>query len=229
MKLTIGVALCLVACSHALLFHEPPTRDPAEYEEAYDHLYDNVGYHSSPKFTLERGSVNKLVNFRKSATPKPHTVIVLGCSHGLGVELLHNNSFDAYGVDVANLPIEKALSIRGHTCSSPPCFKQASLTSIPFPDQNFDAGLSADVLEHIAPNDVDTVVSEISRVVKNVLVLRIASVAEIVGNGEAAGMRNLHLTTEKAPFWTAKFAAKGWTVQEDTSDDKTVQLILVRV
>eukprot|EP00971_Amphidinium_carterae_P169355 3355595-Amphidinium_carterae.1 len=144
------------------------------------------------------------------------------------VKMLHDNSFDAYGVDVATKAIEMATELRGETCSAPPCFKQEYMASIPYPDQTFDAGLSADVLEHIAPDDVDKVVSEISRVVKHVLALQIASFPEQGLNGEKVGMGNLHLATEDAAFWDAKFAVHGWSVQEDWSTVIYVNLLLVR-
>jgi len=203
--------------------------DPANYEEAYDHLYDNHGYHSDSEFTHELPTVFKLCGFAKTAAPPIHSVLVLGCSHGKGVATLHQNGFNAYGIDVASKAIAMAKQLRGSTClteGTVPCFQEGSLTALPYQNWFVDAGLSVDVLEHIAPHDVPLVVSEISRVVKHYLFLSIANFPEMSKSGEKAGMKNVHLTVEGASWWSAQFAKGGWYVLEDTSTEMQVNLVL---
>lgn len=195
--------------------------DPAEYEKAYDHLYNNRGYHANTTYTLEAPVVQEMVAYRAALPPTApafQKVVVLGCSHGKGAELLHQNGFDAWGIDVAHKAIQVA-NTRARTCGvgTAPCFVQGSLVHLPYADASFDAGLSVDVLEHIAPADVPQVVNEISRVTKHYLFVQIAAFKEIGQNGEKAGMRNLHLTVQGAQWWKDQFARMGWRVTQDTS------------
>lgn len=146
------------------------------------------------------------------------TSITLGCSHGKGVETLHEAGFEASGVDVAQRAIDMAISLRGDTCGQPPCFKKASLTHLPYEDNKFHVGLSSDVLEHIAPDDVPKVAAEISRVVESYLVLRVANFLEQGGNGEKAGMTsNLHLSVHDSAWWVEQFKPHGWSLLCDYS------------
>jgi hypothetical protein len=197
-----------------------PQPRPENYAEAYNDLYENYSYHSNSNYSLEGPVIEQLLEFTKalaSNSPSLRSVVVLGCSHGKGAEQLHQYGFDAFGIDVARAAIQQAKALRGNTCSKPPCFVQGSLTSLPYQNYSMDAGLSADVLEHIARKDVPQVVSEISRVVKHYLVLQIAAFSEHGHNGEKAGMGNLHLTVEDAPWWIQQFSAKGWKVVVDSS------------
>jgi len=202
---------------------------PAEYKEAYDKLYDDHGYHNDPDLSHEGPAIKDLNSFKVglvAADPPLHSVVVLGCSHGKGVLLLSQLGFDSYGIDVATKAIDMATQLRGKTCSTEPCFVQGSLTQLPYLDASMDAGLSVDVLEHIAPYDVPTVVAQISRVVRHYLVLVIASFPEMSQNGEKAGMTNVHLTVEGSAWWSAQFAKQGWKVVSDLSDSRYVRFIL---
>lgn len=202
---------------------------PAEYEKAYDELYDNHGYHNDPDFTHEGPAIQELNAFKGGLVeddPPLHSVVVLGCSHGKGVLMLSQLGFDSYGIDVATKAIKMASQLRGKTCRVEPCFVQGSLTRLPYPDASMDAGLSVDVLEHIAPHDVPTVVGEITRVVRHYLVLVIASFVEMSQSGEKAGMTNVHLTVEGSAWWSAQFTKHGWKVVKDSSDTRYVRISL---
>jgi len=207
-----------------------PNITPRDYEKAYNDLYNNYGYHANSDFTHETGAIHQMVAYRNRLPPTAsalHKVLVLGCSHGKGAELLHKHGFNAYGIDVAHRAIERA-NDRSRTCESgtEPCFVQGSLMKLPYSNSSFDGGLSVDVLEHIAPGDVPQVVKEISRVVRHYLFLQIASFKEMALNGEKAGMANVHLTVEGPQWWKTAFAQGGWKVTRDTSDASYVQLVL---
>jgi len=175
------------------------------------------------------GAISKLKALRQrlpSSSPSLNSVVVLGCSHGKGVEVLHECGFDAYGIDVAPAAIDVAKRLRGKTCRLPTCFTQGSLTKLPYTAGSMDAGLSVDVLEHISPDDVPTVVDEISRVVKHYLVLQIATVPEAGRNGEKHGMENLHLTVRSKEWWSQQFARVGWQLFQDGSDHAHARIML---
>jgi len=197
----------------------PPQAE--DYEEAYNYLYDDRGYHSDTELTHEEFMINEVKAFKDSQTassPVLQKVVFLGCSHGKGASMLHDLGFETYGVDVASKAVEMANN-RSRTCGAgtDPCFVQGSLTELPYSDSTFDAGVSADVLEHIAPDDVPKVVKEISRVVNHYLFLQIAPHEEMGKNGEKAGMENLHLTTQGPKWWTNAFAQGGWKLKKDLS------------
>jgi ubiquinone/menaquinone biosynthesis C-methylase UbiE len=59
------------------------------------------------------------------------------------------------------------------------CFLQGSALSIPWPDNSFDAIISSDVLEHIAPDDIPVLVQELHRVSRSLVILLIAPREEI--------------------------------------------------
>lgn len=201
---------------------------PQDYRKDYDTLYKN-GYHGDGSYTLEGPVIATLGDLAKTlpaGSPNIGSVLVLGCSHGLGVKMLHDAGYDAYGVDVADQAIEVAKQTRGKTCNVEPCFQQASLTKLPQTDASVDAGMSSDVLEHIAPEDVPQVVHEISRVVRHYLVLSISSHYEWNKNGEKILGKGLHLTVKDSAWWSQQFSAAGWTVVKDTSDSTNVKLVL---
>ena len=209
-----------------------PLPSTADYQATYDLLYEQHDYHSDGNYSHENALVDLFsrlaATLETSGEAVLRSAVVLGCSHGMGVEMLHRHGVQAWGVDVAKRAIEMAKQLRGNTCEISPdqCFVQSSLTKLPFAADSFDVGLSADVLEHLAPNDVPKAVREISRVVKYFLLLDIAPTVEGGKNGERVGIDNLHLTTEDSDWWISAFAAGGWRVHENASDATTTRLVL---
>ncbi|CAE8597973.1 unnamed protein product [Polarella glacialis] len=144
-----------------------------------------------------------------------NTAVILGCGHGWGTEKVREVlGIRAWGVDVSAQDVETAVRVRGSTCGDQPqrCFFRASLLDLPFANDAFDVGLSADVFEHIAPEDVPRLVSELTRTVKYVAILRIAVFPMFVDFGEQLGVGNLHLTVENSTWWSKHFCAAGWKV-----------------
>lgn len=179
-----------------------------DYAHTFDDLYQHHGYHDHSKlhFSWEGHVVDLLVstNLENEAAgiEAVRSVLVLGCSHGLGARWLADRGLATWGVDVAERAVQLALATRGRTCEGPePCFVRASLTHLPYADGRFDAGLSSDVLEHIQPEDVPRVVSEISRVVRRLLVLQIAGWADDCA------------TCQDEAWWGQRFGAEGWQVR----------------
>merc|ERR1712083_432890 len=113
---------------------------------------------------------------------------------------------------VSKHAIKKAVELRGETCGDRAnrCFFRAPLHELPFADEAFDIGLSADVLEHISEPDLPKVFYELWRVVRAALILRISVREEAEGNGEKHGFSNLHYTIKDAEWWAASFAQLGW-------------------
>lgn len=137
-------------------------------------------------------------------------VVALGCGMCAVLPRLQQLSQGrAYGMDASTTALAMATELgRGTGCAEPPCLKVGTLADVPWPDQAFDLGISADVLEHLHPSDVPSSVAELTRVVKGILLLSIAS-----GSSRRSGVE-LHLTQRPASWWTKEFVAVGWAPVE---------------
>ena len=118
---------------------------------------------------------------------------------------------DVYGMEVSPKVLEVARQLgRDGPCSSAPCLRRGSLTQLPWPNGGLDVAISADVLEHIHPQDVERSVAELSRVVRSKMLLSIASGSSF--KGTRSGKRiDVHLTQRSATWWISQFTASGWS------------------
>ena len=126
-----------------------------------------------------------------------HAVLDVGCSHGGGVKALWNAGMVASGVDISKYAVDMARSRHGDDPKKcvDRCWQPASATALPFANNRFDAIISTDVLEHLEPFEVDIATSELTRVARTWLLLKISN------RGESMSMHRL-----KAPFANATFA-----------------------
>jgi len=135
----------------------------------------------------------------------PKTALDVGCAKGFLVKALVDLGIDAYGID----PSEYAVS------EAPPDVKD-KLTlgvaqSLPYPDNKFDVVTCFDVLEHIPETDVPKVLSEMLRVTKDWLVLRLVTREidrEIDDDVDAS-----HKTLHGKDWWHERIEKAGGMVQ----------------
>ena len=145
------------------------------YATLYDGLYA-TGYHRDQSFTLTWPLIEEL---RLCHATSVASVLDVGCSHGRAVEELWHLGMTASGVDVSHLAVMRASRLRTRNARcTPPCFRQGSATQLPWPNASFDAIISSDVLEHLAPTDIPAVVSEWHRVARSLVLVLIAPRAE---------------------------------------------------
>jgi ubiquinone/menaquinone biosynthesis C-methylase UbiE len=80
-------------------------------------------------------------------------------------------------------------------------FKTAAAHDLPWEDNSFDYVTAFDVLEHIAPEDVDAVLAELSRVASRGMIFTIAHFRsrKLGPNGE-----EVHLTVKPEPWWLSR-------------------------
>lgn len=197
---------------------------PFAYEEVYERLYAGQGYHSDLRLYHGGNIGNFLDNpiWRKELGP----ILDAGCSHGAGVNMLWNAGFQASGVDVSRTAVKLAIQARKgrgdhhKLCAERPCFRQGSLTQIPWANGTFDAVISSDVMEHITPTDVPYVIREFRRIGARWLFLKIANKPEV--NKEPVHflsqqnltilnlVTTLHSTVKPLDWWKARFAKEGY-------------------
>lgn len=86
-------------------------------------------------------------------------VLELGSGTGQLARHLADQSFDVIAVDLspANVRATEARDIAAHI---------ADFASLPFPDDSFDAAFAINTLLHVPPDELDTVFTEIARVLQ---------------------------------------------------------------
>jgi len=126
------------------------------------------------------------------------------------------------------------LSTHGRPRCVAPCFSAAPVTALPVTDNSFDAILSSDVLEHLAMEEVQPAVAELTRVARRFLFLKISNRADQAGpdlpklasrGGVAATSATaipttLHLTVRQPDFWIERFATAGFVLHHTLEDAK---------
>jgi len=188
------------------------------YQRLYESLY-KIGYHAKGK-NHGRRFVKDIIkaefNFNK--------VLDVGCANGFSVREFQKNHKTGYGIDVSSIAIRYAAEKYGiRNCI------EANIMDLPFKDNFFDAVFSCDVLEHLAPDDINHAIKEISRVAKKFLFLKICYTVE--GNTEFLeelktiskrykNIDNLHLTIMDKMGWINKIVRltrmKYWkTISDD--------------
>ena len=175
----------------------------------YESLYQS-GYHSDLRLSHAQDVLKRVSN--------ASSVLDLGCSHGFAVSKLWKKKIQANGIDIAPTAIALATKSRGRgLCGNDPCFQTGNATFIPFPDKHFETIISTDVLEHIAPTDVDAAIRETLRVTRRDMWLKIATRKEVnrqplrILHRKNAHMRvtHLHTTIMDLDAWSARFKRLG--------------------
>ena len=99
---------------------------------------------------------------------KVHRIIDVGCGIGRSLPVLREIGLDAVGVEVSEKSIEKARKNTGGT------IVMASACDLSmFRDKEFDIYLSADVFEHLSPEDIDQSISEAMRITSQYILFRV--------------------------------------------------------
>jgi 2-polyprenyl-3-methyl-5-hydroxy-6-metoxy-1,4-benzoquinol methylase len=131
----------------------------------------------------------------------PSSSLDVGCAKGFLVKALADLGIDAYGID----PSEYALSeVDSDYCDK---VRIGIAQSLPFPDNNFDVVTCFDVLEHIPENEIPKVLSELFRVSKQWVILRVVT-KELPDDVDAS-----HATIHDKDWWVEKIKEAGGIVE----------------
>ncbi len=107
-------------------------------------------------------------------------VLDLGCGAGRHAVCLAKNDFDAVGVDVSKSALRIAKEWLKKENLEEVALAQATMTSIPFKDNQFDAVISVSVIHHAIKKDIEATINEVYRILKRngVLLANLASVED---------------------------------------------------
>ncbi len=134
------------------------------------------------------------------------TVLDAGCGRGdLSLEMSRR------GLKVAACDLCNArafLQLKSARTIKPIFYHQCNLADMPFDDDAFDAVVCVDVMEHVFPEDMDAVFSEIMRVAPRAY-MRIACYPSHHGE-----FRDLHRTVEPTHWWQGKAWDHGTVLTE---------------
>jgi ubiquinone/menaquinone biosynthesis C-methylase UbiE len=93
----------------------------------------------------------------------------IGCNHGACTIIMAEHGVRVTGVDISKAGLEEGrnlLSKQSQEIQDRVDYVNGCLLHLPFEDNTFDGGFMFDVLEHIYEEDQETVLREISRVMK---------------------------------------------------------------
>lgn len=129
---------------------------PAEAEGIGDRAYFDTWYKGrTPDFYT--GILREIIQFGR-----PGTILDLGCGAGFFMELATQWGIDVWGIDGSHAALKLALE-RVPTLK----VRQWHLSnSLPFPEQSFDNVLLNQVVEHLPPTVLVTVLSECYRILR---------------------------------------------------------------
>ncbi|OHD15227.1 MAG: hypothetical protein A2Y38_04200 [Spirochaetes bacterium GWB1_59_5] len=134
------------------------------YEEFFDKAYFTVkghnGWYDETAFALENLWHKEVAEYMiRMMSLNGGRVLDVGCARGNVVYWLNATGIEAFGVDVGRWAVENSWK--------PDKVKWANVADgLPFEDDFFDCIVSRDALEHIKEEEIDAVVENIGRVLK---------------------------------------------------------------
>ena len=130
----------------------------------------------------------------------------VGCSFGFFVSFMRKSGWDALGVDVS----EYALSLASEEVK--PFLSQASITKIPFADDDFDLVTCWDIMEHLYIEEIVSSVKELTRVCRGAIVLKLpvwGFVGEQIVDQSYFSLDKSHVSVYPWEFWARRFVESG--------------------
>ncbi|HLP83383.1 MAG TPA: methyltransferase domain-containing protein [Phycisphaerales bacterium] len=165
-------------------------RDSVDYAATYDAYWrreDRWGQHSFADASDLARNITLLAG--------AGSVLDVGTGMGGLVFALLKEGIDAHGVDVAPVAVERG------NARAPGRFSQGSILALPFADASVDTVVCTDVLEHLAPHDVERALHELARVARKNIYIAVSTVPDRDGSW--------HLTIQPREWWERQCFAAG--------------------
>lgn len=160
----------------------------AKEKDKYERMWELKAYRNyAPGESIARYAFNKM------GMLKGDTIIDFGCGTGRPARQLQMMGAAVTGIDHAANCLDPNVNIN---------FLQCCLWDLP-PDLRASYGYCTDVMEHIPPEKVDAVLSEIRRVIRKKTIFQIATFPD--GMGKRIG-ETLHLSVHGLEWWEAKLS-----------------------
>ena len=190
------------------------------YKNLYNKLYAD-GYHKSNEF-----AGYPLINLMEKhhRFQEEETILDVGCSNGMGIakikEAAGRTTIDCYGFDPAEKAIQYCKTRHGDNNSLR--YKVGALPNIPFEDNKFDTIFSADVLEHLLPEDSNSAIKEMVRVTKDNANIFL-NIALVIESGRRKGwnkimeefdIKDLHTNLKSSKEWLQIFDSNNLVVKK---------------
>jgi 2-polyprenyl-3-methyl-5-hydroxy-6-metoxy-1,4-benzoquinol methylase len=140
----------------------------------------------------------------------------VGCGVGFVCQFLSRRPchFDVHGVDVSDEAIARTQERLPHLKNMPARFQRIEQCRLPFEDQTFSLVTCFDVLEHLDPPDIDTMVGEIMRVLRRGGFFFGSVSCRAAGSVDLHG-ENLHRTVERPQGWLDRIQPDEATFESD--------------
>jgi ubiquinone/menaquinone biosynthesis C-methylase UbiE len=136
-----------------------------KFDQSKDKVWENIFSTKGKVFTEIQKDIPMVVNLFKENNVKK--VLDIGCGTGRHVLYLAKNGFDVYGLDES----KTAIKIAKHWLNTKNLKAQFKIGNqykkFPFKEKYFDAIISTQALHHGITKDVEKVIGEIKRVLKN--------------------------------------------------------------
>lgn len=180
-----------------------PASSSLEYGQLYDRLREH-GYHEAEDNTSHLEQHLPWIDQHLDVG----SALDIGCSTGMSLSLLEDIGIEAKGVEVSPNAVARAREL-GRSVF------EASATSLPFPDEAFDLVCSADVFEHLHPDDVEQACREAIRVAKRFVFMKIAEKEDATVKWKDLAGHPLHLTTHPIEWWKTFFRPYGEFIRSE--------------
>ncbi|MEB3330804.1 MAG: class I SAM-dependent methyltransferase [Candidatus Sericytochromatia bacterium] len=172
------------------------------YSTVYNKLYA-IGYHADIHYSHSYGLIEYLLQ-----NCEFDTILDVGASTGAAVEKLQYSGKSALGLEVSFEAATRAFHFKRPVL-------WGCVTKIPFVNNYCDVVMSTDMMEHLREQDVAQAVSEICRVAKKYIAMKICPMPEAAGWGRKVGVENLHLTVKPLWWWKEQFTDRLKSLKKD--------------
>ncbi|XRB23903.1 glycosyl transferase [Pseudoscourfieldia marina] len=189
---------------------EPATRRAGyvyksnQYQDVYDKTWTQGGYPRQSCWGCRfAGDIVNKVQF--------HSMLDAGTGNGALVRLMREHGKAAWGIELSKAVLEKEcpdMLQKGWV-------EPGILTNLPYEDNSFDLVYSADVLEHIHPEEADKVIGELVRVSRRHVVMSISLKGHTKATAENNEEANRHTMLRPRQWWEQKFREHGAVVNRE--------------